>query len=51
MQKNSLKILDKAYEATKYAYIALNYFPKSEKFTLAADIQGKYFKQINIKRR
>jgi len=48
MQKNSLKILDKAYEATRYAYIALNYFPKSEKFTLAADIRNGFYKVIEL---
>lgn len=46
MAEETLKILDKAYEATKYAYISLNYFPKSEKFTLAADIRNGMYKMI-----
>lgn len=46
MQGNSLLILDRAYEATKYAYITLKYFPKSEKHVLAADIRQDFYRMI-----
>jgi len=48
MQCNTLLILDRAYEATKYAYIALKYFPKSEKHVLAADIRQDFYKMIEL---
>ena len=35
------------YELTKYIYIVLNYFPKSEKFTLAADIRKDCYDLIS----
>ena len=34
-----LKILQKVYDMMKYGYEALAQFPKSEKFTLAADMK------------
>jgi len=43
-----LSILEKTYEATQYAYIALRYFPKSEKFILAADIRKDFYEMISL---
>ena len=36
------------YELTKYIYIVLNYFPKSEKFTLSADIKKDCYDLISL---
>ena len=39
VDKNELKIKQKVYDMMKYAYPALQQFPKSEKMALAADIK------------
>ncbi|MGG1600591.1 diversity-generating retroelement protein Avd [Paenibacillus naphthalenovorans] len=37
---NDLKILQKSFDMTKYGYAALRQFPKSERFTLAAEMKS-----------
>lgn len=44
----TLKIKQKCEDTIKYAYIALRQFPKSEKFTLAADIKRSIFKMLEL---
>lgn len=41
---NQLKIYQKYYDMLQYLYIALRQFPKSEKFTLAAQIKNSAIK-------
>ena len=43
-----LKIKQKFEDIIKYLYIALRQFPKSEKFTLAADIKRSAFKILEL---
>ena len=43
-----LIILERMYELTKYIYVALKYFPKSEKFTLAAEIRNDCYNLISL---
>jgi four helix bundle protein len=43
-----LKIQQKCEDMIKYVYTALRYFPKSERFTLAADIKESMFKILSL---
>ncbi|HBO60551.1 TPA: hypothetical protein DD449_02625 [Candidatus Berkelbacteria bacterium] len=43
---NDLVIFQKAYDCHLYMYGALKNFPKSEKFTLAADIIAKFIRTM-----
>ena len=43
-----LKTKQKCEDAIKYTYIVLRQFPKSEKFTLAADIKRSEFKMLEL---
>lgn len=45
---DDLIIYQKVYEALKYAYIALKQFPKSEKFTLAADVKNSFYTLVRL---
>jgi hypothetical protein len=44
----NLIVYQKMLELTEYAYIALRQFPKSEKFTLAADIKNQIYTVLTI---
>lgn len=44
----NLIIYQKTLESLKYAYIALKQFPKSEKFSLAAEVRSSYYKIIKL---
>lgn len=46
--KQELKIKQKFEDAIQYIYIALRQFPKSEKFTLAADIKRSAFRILEL---
>ena len=48
MAVEDLKIKQKCEDMILYAYIALRQFPKSEKFTLAADIKKSMFKILEL---
>ena len=48
MAIEDLKIKQKCEDMIKYAYIALRQFPKSEKFTLAAEIKTSMFKILGL---
>ena len=43
-----LVIVEKASDCFKYLHNALNYFPKSEKFVLAADIRNTFFEMLSL---
>ena len=43
-----LKIQQKTEDMIKYAYIVLKHFPKSERFTLAADIKKSMCKLLEL---
>jgi hypothetical protein len=43
-----LVIIEKASDCFKYLHNALNYFPKSEKFVLAADIRNEFFEMLSL---
>ncbi len=48
MEQPGLKILEKAEDMAEYAYIALRNYPKSEKYTLAADTRRALFRLISL---
>ena len=43
-----LVIVEKASDCFKYLHQALNYFPKSEKFVMAADIRNTFFEMLSL---
>jgi len=43
-----LVIKQKCEDMIKYCYIAIRQFPKSEKFTLAADIKKSMFRLLEL---
>ena len=43
-----LVIVEKSSDCFKYLHNALNYFPKSEKFVLAADIRNEFFGMLSL---
>lgn len=45
---NDLIIIEKSKDCYKYLHIALKYFPKSEKFVLAADIKNTFFEMLSL---
>lgn len=45
---NDLVIFQKAYDCHLYLYVALKNFPKSEKFTLVADIKNTFFEMLKL---
>jgi hypothetical protein len=45
---SELLIIEKASDCFKYLHNALNYFPKSEKFVLAADIRVTFFEMLSL---
>lgn len=46
--EQDLKILQKSYDMIKYGYSALRQFPKSERFTLAANIKQSMYTIIHL---
>jgi len=44
----NLKIKQKVEDTLQYLYIALKHFPKSERFTLCADIKQSTYKVIRL---
>lgn len=44
----NLKIKQKTEDAIEYLYIALKHFPKSERFTLCADIKQSMYKIMRL---
>lgn len=46
--ERDLKILQKSYDMVKYGYCALRQFPKSEKYSLAADIKQSMYAIIHL---
>ena len=44
----NLKIKQKAEDTLQYMYVALKHFPKSERFTLCADIKQSMYKIIRL---
>ncbi|NMH83254.1 diversity-generating retroelement protein Avd [Heyndrickxia coagulans] len=46
--EQDLKILQKSFDMLKYGYSALRQFPKSERFTLAADIKQSMYSIIHL---
>ena len=44
----NLKIKQKVEDTLQYMYIALKHFPKSERFTLCADIKQSMYKIIRL---
>ena len=44
----NLKIKQKVEDTLQYLYIALKHFPKSERFTLCADIKQSMYKIIRL---
>lgn len=46
--ENDLKILQKCYDMIEYGYTALRHFPKSERFTLAADIKKSMYELLKM---
>ncbi len=44
----NLKIKQKVEDTLQYVYIALKHFPKSERFTLCADIKQSTYKVIRL---
>lgn len=45
---NELKIKQKCEDMIEYAYVALRQFPRSEKYTLAAEIKGSMFRLLAL---
>jgi hypothetical protein len=45
---SDLLIIEKCIDCFKYLHNALNYFPKSEKFVLAADIRNEFFEMLSL---
>lgn len=43
-----LKILQKTYDMIQYGYICLRQFPKSEKYTLAAEIKQSMYRLLKL---
>lgn len=43
-----LKVLQKVYDMIQYGYIALRQYPKSEKFTLAADTKRSMYELLKL---
>jgi len=48
MNASKLKILQKWEEMAGYAYIVLRHIPKSERFTLGAEIRGVIWKGLRL---
>ena len=48
MGQPGLKILEKAEDMAEYAYIALRNYPKSEKYTLAADTRRSLWRLMAL---
>lgn len=46
--KDDLKILQKCYDMIEYGYICLRQFPKSERYTLAADIKDSMYELLKL---
>lgn len=46
--QNDLKILQKCYDMIEYGYAALRHFPKSERFTLVADIKQSMYELLKL---
>jgi four helix bundle protein len=46
--QNDLKILQKCYDMIEYGYTALRQFPKSERYTLAADIKQSMYELLKL---
>lgn len=45
---NELKIKQKHEDFVAYAYVALKHMPKSERFTLVADIKNSLFRILEL---
>lgn len=46
--KEDLKILQKCYDMIEYGYVALRQYPKSERFTLAADTKQSMYELLKL---
>ena len=47
-EKQELKILQKCYDMIEYGYMALRQYPKSERYTLAADIKQSMYELLKL---